>query len=272
VDVILAGPGRAGLALCLAMVEAGHRLVGVLARRYEDLETASATLSVGRWLDWHEPLPAADLLIVAVNDDAIAGVAERLSSLAEAVGGAVHLSGLTSVTALAPLAHACPTGSFHPLQTLPNPRDGAARLRGAWVAITTEDDSLFGLLVGLAHSLGCHPFALADDRKALYHAAATAASNYPVAALVMARRLFEAAGVGFGVAEPLVRAAVDNALALGPETALTGPVVRGDAGTVAAQVEAVRRGAPELADDFIAFVRVTAHLVGTEGSVDGARG
>ena len=264
-DVILAGPGRAGLALCLAMVEAGHHLVGVLARRFEGLEAASATLPVGRWLEWHEPLPGADLLLVAVSDDAIAEVAGRLAPFAGAVGGAVHLSGLTSVGALGPLA--CPIGSFHPLQTLPNPRDGAARLRGAWVAVTTADDALFNRLVGLARSIGCRPFALADDRKALYHAAATAASNYPVAALAMARRLFEAAGVGFGVAEPLVRATVDNALALSPEAALTGPVARGDAGTVAAQVEAVRRAAPDLAEDFVAFVRATARLAGTEGAL-----
>jgi predicted short-subunit dehydrogenase-like oxidoreductase (DUF2520 family) len=271
VDVILAGPGRAGLALCLALVEAGHRMVGVLARTFEGLQAASATLPAGRWLDWHEPLPPADLLVIAVRDDAIAEVAERLGPFVGAVRGVVHLSGLTSVSALAPLAPV-PTGSFHPLQTLPNPRDGATRLKGAWVAVTAADDVFFHRLVELAQGLGCHPFALADDRKALYHAAASAAANYPVAALAMARRLFDAAGVGFGAAEPLIRAAIDNALALGPEAALTGPVARGDAGTVAAQVEAVRHGAPDLAEAFIAMVRATARLVGTEAAVEEALG
>ena len=231
-DVILVGPGRAGLAVCLALVDAGHRVVGVLARDFEGLEAASAALPGGRWLDWHEALPAADLLLIAVSDGAIPEVAERLAPYAAAARGAVHLSGITSVSTLHPLAVHCPVGSFHPLQTLPNPRDGRDRLRGAWVAVTSEDDGLFRRLVELAQSIGCRPFALADERKALYHAAASAAANYPVAALAMARRLFEAAGVGFGVAEPLVRAAIDNALRLGPEAALTGPVARGDAATV----------------------------------------
>ena len=269
-DVILVGPGRAGLALCLAMVDAGHRVVGVLARDFEGLQAASAALPGARWLDWHEPLPAADLLLVAVSDSAIAGVAERLAPQAAAVRGAVHLSGLTSVNALHSLAVRCPVGSFHPLQTLPNPRDGRERLRGAWVAITSEDDGLFRRLVELAQSIGCRPFALADERKALYHAAASAAANYPVAALAMARRLFEAAGVGFGVAEPLVRAAVENALRLGPEEALTGPVARGEAGTVRAQLEAVAAGAPELAADFAALARATAHLAGTAADIEDA--
>ena len=197
-------------------------------------------------------------------------MAERLAPQAAAVRGAVHLSGITSVGALRPGPVHCPVGSFHPLQTLPNPRDGRDRLRGAWVAITSADDGLFHRLVEMAQSIGCQPFALADDRKALYHAAASAAANYPVAALAMSRRLFEAAGVGFGVAEPLVRAAVDNALALGPEAALTGPVARGDAGTVAAQVAAVRRGAPDLAEAFVALARAAAHLAGTEALIEEA--
>lgn len=269
-EVILVGPGRAGLAVCLALVDAGHRVIGVLARDFEGLEAASATLPSGRWLDWHEPLPAADLLLIAVSDAAIPEVAERLAPHAAAVRAAVHLSGVTSVRALHPLAALCPVGSFHPLQTLPNPRDGRERLRGAWVAITSDDDGLFRRLVELARSIGCHPFALADERKALYHAAASAAANYPVAALAMARRLFEAAGVGFGVAEPLVRAAIDNALRLGPEAALTGPVARGDGATVRAQVEAVAAGAPELAADFTALARATAHLAGTGSDIEAA--
>jgi predicted short-subunit dehydrogenase-like oxidoreductase (DUF2520 family) len=269
-ELILVGPGRAGLALCLAMVEAGHRVAGVLARDFEGLQAASAILPGARWLDWHEPLPAADLLLIAVSDGAIAGVAERLAPHAAAVRGAVHLSGLTPLSTLSPLAAHCPVGSFHPLQTLPNPRDGRDRLSGAWVGITTEDDGLFARLVELARSLGCRPFALAGERKALYHAAASAAANYPVAALALARRLFEAAGVGFGVAEPLVRAAVDNALRLGPDEALTGPVARGEQGTVRAQVEAVSAGAPELAAAFIAFARATAQLAGTDAEIEEA--
>ena len=267
-EVILAGPGRAGVSVCLALASAGHRVVGVLGRSYDELTLASAEIPGTHWLDWHDPLPPADLLIVAVADGAISEVAARLAPQAGALGGAVHLSGLTPVGALGPLQACCPLGSFHPLQTLPNPRDGAARLKGAWVAITAPDDAFFHRLVELARSIGCHPFALADDRKALYHAAASAAANYPVVVLAMARRLFEAAGVGFAAAEPLIRAAVDNALALGPEAALTGPAVRGDAGTVAAQVEAVRRGAPDLADAFVALARAAAHLAGTEEAIE----
>jgi predicted short-subunit dehydrogenase-like oxidoreductase (DUF2520 family) len=137
------------------------------------------------------------------------------------------------------------------------------RLSGSWVAITTDDDLLGDRLFALAASLGCHPFELADENKPLYHAAAAAAANFSLTALAMSRRLFAAAGVDFAAVGPLIDAVVANAVAMGPEAALTGPVARGDVGTIRAQVAAVREAAPDLAEHFIAMVRATAAIAGT---------
>jgi predicted short-subunit dehydrogenase-like oxidoreductase (DUF2520 family) len=221
-------------------------------------------------LAWDRPLPSADLLVVAVRDDAVTEVAARLAAVAGAVDAAVHVSGVTPVSALAPLAASGPVGSLHPLQTLPSPEAGARKLAGAWVAVTSDDEPLAGRLSALAASLGARPFRLEDHHKPLYHAAAVAAANYPVAVLAMAERLFAAAGVDFAAAEPLVAAAVGNAFALGPTAALTGPVARGDAGAVAANVDAVRWAAPDLLEDFVALARATARVAGTTEAVDGA--
>jgi len=112
--LILAGPGRAGLALALALTGPATGVTGVLARRLEGLEAAASVVPGARWLDWHEPLPPADVLVVAVADGAIAEVAGRLAPQAGAVRSAVHLSGLTPLSALGSLADVCPIGSFHP--------------------------------------------------------------------------------------------------------------------------------------------------------------
>lgn len=253
-DIILAGPGRAGCSLAIRMIEAGHALVGVLAR------SESATPLEAPRLDWDRPLPAADLLLIAVRDDAIAEVAARLAPHSGPVDAAVHLSGLASTAILEPLGTRI--GSFHPLQTLPTPELGAARLEGAWIAVTTDDGALEERLGELAISIGARPFTLADGAKKLYHAAAAAAANFPLGALSMAGRLFEAAGVPFDAAAPLVEAVVANAFAIGPEAALTGPIARGDVGTVAAQLEAVARATPELVEDFKAFGRAVARVAG----------
>lgn len=267
-DLILVGPGRAGLALSLASLEAGHAVVGVLARDPAAARAAADRLG-GSALSWEGALPRADLLVVAVRDDAIEEVAHLLAGKAAAIEGAVHLSGLKSASALSPLGGP-PVGSFHPLQTLPTPEVGAARLGGAWIAVTAADDYLSDRLFAFASSLGAKPFELENAAKPLYHAAAAAAANLTLAALAMSRRLFEGAGVDFEVAAPLVRGVVENALEMGPERALTGPAARGDVGTVRAQLAAVRAFDPGLGEDFTAMVRATARVAGTLDQIEAA--
>jgi len=261
VDIVLVGPGRAGLALAVRFVAAGHRVVGVVARTDESAE-AGAVLVGSSPVPDGEHLPKSDLLVIAVRDDDVADAARSLAPRSAGVSAAVHVSGLTSVAALDPLAATMPVGSFHPLQTLPDPQSGARRLAGAWVAVTVFDEGLASTLDDLARSIGCHPFRLADEVKPLYHAAAAAASNYPIAALAMAERLFSTAGVPFEAARPLVEAVVANAFELGPGSALTGPIARGDVGTVGAQVAAVAHAAPDLLEHFRSFGLAVADLAG----------
>lgn len=261
-DLVIVGPGRAGMSLALAAVDVGHRIAAVVARDARAAHAAAEQVGADA-LGLDDGLPPCDIVVLAVRDDAISSVAERLAPLPLHAPRAVHVSGLTPIAALDALRPA-EIGSFHPLQTLPEPGVGSARLPGAWVAVTAEDDELADRLYSLARSIGMQPFELDDADKALYHAAAAAAANYPLAALSMARRLFAAAGVPFEAAGPLVRAVVDNAFALGPDVALTGPVARGDVGTVAAQLAAVERTDPSLAPHFVSMARATAAVAGTE--------
>jgi len=267
VRIVLAGPGRAGWSLARRFRRVGHEVAGVAGRRPVEAERAAADLGTAA-VAWEGTLPACDLMIVAVRDDAIEEVARHLAPRSREVAAAVHLSGLKPSAALAPLASAMPVGSFHPLQTLPNPDVGAERLEGAWVAVSSEDNLFADRLFAVARSLGMHPFELDDDCKAVYHAAAAAAANFTVTSLAMAQRLFAAAGVPLDAAQPLVRAVVDNSFSLGPAAALTGPVARGDVGTVRAQIAAVTEWDRDLAADFVAMVRATGRLAGTLDEIE----
>ena len=265
---ILVGPGKAGLSLGIALRRAEHVAVGVLARRDEAASHAAQQLETGV-LGWDEQLPPADLLVLAVRDDAIEEVAGRLVHQAAGIRFAVHLSGLKPVAALHALSAAgLRIGSLHPLQPLPNPADGAAALPGAWMAVTADDEELHEFLEDLAGSMAARPFSLADAHRDLYHAAAAASSNYVIAALTVAEELFKRAGVPFAAARPLVDAVTDNAFRIGPLAALTGPISRGDVGTVRSQLAAVARWAPELEDDYRAFARATARVAGTTASFE----
>jgi len=260
--IALVGPGRAGTALAIALHRAGHNIVAVVARERERAAEAAARFGATPILIG-EPIPPVDLVVIAVRDHAIAAVAEALAPLVGDAGGVVHLSGATSVDALAPIRErGVETGSFHPLQTLPGLEAGAARLDGAWVAVTAAPP-LRETLHELAQSFGGRPFDLDEEQKAIYHAAAAAAANFPLAALAVSRDLFEAAGVPFEAARPLVEAVIANAFEHGPAQSLTGPVARGDVDTVAAQLAAIAQRAPRWGKAFRSFVSATAEVAGT---------
>ncbi len=266
--LIVVGPGRAGMALATAAAHAGHVVVSIVGRDVDHAAAAARSVDATA-LGVRDPLPAADLMVIAVRDDAIIPVATQLASVMSTrgevpVSNAVHLSGLAGLDTLAPLEDVgLAVGSLHPLQTLPDAEHGAARLAGAWIGITAPD-GLAARLEDFTADLGAHPFRIGDDEKPLYHAAAAAAANFPLAALTMAFDLFGEAGVPFEAARPLVTAVVDNAFEMGPRAALTGPVARGDVGTVASQLAAVDAAAPEWSGGFRAMVHVLAGIVGRE--------
>jgi predicted short-subunit dehydrogenase-like oxidoreductase (DUF2520 family) len=266
-DLIVLGPGRAGTAIGLVAVASGHRIVGVAARDAEAAASVAERLG-SRPLVWGDRLPTADLLVVAVRDGAIAEVADAYEGQAADVAGAAHLSGLVPPAALAPLG--IPLAAFHPLQTIPSAEAGAERLPGAYIGITSDDNLLSDRLFGLARSFGSRPFELPQEVRAIYHAAAAATANYTIAALAIADRLFDAAGLDSAVAEPLVRAVVDNALGMGPLEALTGPIARHDIETVRAQVEAVRAAAPDIAGAFEAMAIATGIVADASDTVNEA--
>lgn len=253
-NIALYGTGRAAGALGIAFANAGHTIVGVHGRTPEHIAATSDLFDV-------TPDPV-DLWVIAVSDDAIEEVAQHIADLADGVP-VVHVSGAVSVAALDPIAAVgSQVGSFHPLQTMPDPVSGARRLRGAWIGITAPEP-LYEELAALAESIGCRPFSLADETKPLYHAAAAASANFVLAALAVAEDLFDASGVPFEAAIPLVDTIVENAFAFGPRAALTGPIARGDVATVAKQLEAVQKERPDLFDQFVSLARITASIAGT---------
>jgi predicted short-subunit dehydrogenase-like oxidoreductase (DUF2520 family) len=150
--------------------------------------------------------------------------------------------------------------SMHPLMTVTNA--SAVVFEGAAAAIAGSSPRALALARALAETLGMEPFEVADQDRALYHAAASVASNFLVTLEAAAERLAHDVGVERRALVPLVRATVENWAALGGERALTGPVARGDASTVAAQRRAIAERAPALLELFDAMVEATRTLAG----------
>jgi predicted short-subunit dehydrogenase-like oxidoreductase (DUF2520 family) len=192
-----------------------------------------------------------------VPDDAIAGVAAELHLYS---GQAlVHTSGLHGAEVLhAARAAGTSCGSFHPLVAFADVDRARAALRGATVAIEGDDDIL-DVLAEMAESIGALPVRLQPGSKPAYHAAAVLAAGGLVALLdvvaeVAAQTGLDEAG-SLAVYGPLAAQALGNARALGIAAALTGPAVRGDAGTVAAHLAALAGGSHEALDAYRALLR-----------------
>lgn len=252
-NLVLVGPGRAGGSIAIAATRSGHQIVGVLSR--------SADRRYGPALRWEE-LPPADLILIAVRDDAIEEVADRLAPICASIPVAAHVSGFTPVAALEALARVgLATGGFHPLQTLPDAERGADALARSYVGIGGAPAAR-PVLTELALSLEMKPFALSDEVRARYHAGAAAASNFVITALETAGDLMAAAGIEPGVAQPLVERAVANVYDQGTPSALTGPIARGDTTTVKGQLAAAAEVSSDVGDQYRLMAEATAIRAG----------
>ncbi len=234
-SVGILGPGRAGLGLALALRRAGITVLGVHGRRRKAVPRG-VRLSVGDVPPW---LGAADIILLAVRDDALEGAVRQLAQAQRALAGSVvlHLSGALTAQVLAPLRRAgAAVGSLHPLMTVSaDPGLAARRFRGAAFALEGDRQAVRAA-ARLARALGGLPVEVPAAAKVRYHAGAVFASNYLVAMLGAAEALLQAAGFSERRARealaPLAAASVANVARVGPVRALTGPVARGDAAVV----------------------------------------
>jgi len=267
--VAVIGAGTLGTAIAVLLERADHRIVGISGRD-ETRQRANSYLPNAPFLEPAEAAAAAELVVIGTPDDVIESTVEALAAAA-AVGSGIsvaHLSGSLGLDVLEPaFAVGARILAIHPLQTFPDVGSAMDRVPGSSIAITARDEEGYVLGERLADDLHGVPFRLSDERRPLYHAAAVFASNYLVTASAIAESLFAAAGVPDPARAmgPLQRATLENVERLGPARALTGPAVRGDAGTIRRNLEALERHAPELLPSYVAMARATLELADRSG-------
>ena len=263
-DVAVLGPGRVGTALALALVRAGHRVVAAVdggggsARRLADRIAGCRVLA-----DPTDAAAAAGTVLVTVPDDALE---PTVAAVARGDGWrpgqrVVHCSGARGPEALrlAALAGAR-VAACHPAQTVPSGAGPDALLGAPW-AVTCEDVDR-DWAEELVRAAGGDPFPLPAGARTLYHAGLAIGSNAAAAAVAVARQLLLAAGVGqperilVGLAEASVRNVATEGAA-----ALTGPVVRGDVGTLGDHLAVLDADVPRLAQAYRALQGVVLDQV-----------
>ena len=263
-NVAVVGGGRAGIAVAVLLQRAGHRIVAVSGRG-PTRDRAARYLPDVPVVDAAEAARLASLVVIAVPDDRIRPVVDAIAAQQGFRDGqwVAHVSGATPLGALdAARASGARRLAIHPLQTFPDPAAGIDRIPGCLIAIAADDDEGWFLAERIADDLMGEPFRLSEEHRGLYHCAAVFASNYLVAATAAAEQLLEAAGVAdpARALAPLQRATVENVSSLGAGQALTGPAVRGDAGTVERNLEALAADAPWASRAYVEMARLALDL------------
>jgi predicted short-subunit dehydrogenase-like oxidoreductase (DUF2520 family) len=255
------GAGRVGTALAVALHRAGHRVVAVSAVSAVSLRRIEAALPGTAVRRPEEVIASADLVLLTVPDDVLPGLVAGLASTGAQLPGRLlaHASGRHGLAVLEPAVRrgAIPL-ALHPVMTFTGRPDDVDRLAGISFGVTAPDQ-LRPVAEALVLEMGGEPVFIAEENRNLYHAALAGAANHLVTQVVQASDLLAAAGVPDPgrMLGPLLGAALDNALRLG-DAALTGPVMRGDAETVAGHLAALRAAAPEALPAYLALARLTA--------------
>ncbi|NEW27622.1 Rossmann-like and DUF2520 domain-containing protein [Nocardia cyriacigeorgica] len=278
--------GRVGSAFGVALERAGHVVFGVSAISDASVHRARTRLPESRILPVEEVAASSELLILAVPDSELAGLIRGLASAGVVRPGTLvaHTSGANGVGVLAPLTElgARPL-AIHPAMTFTGHDEDLARLANACFGITAADEIGYAIAQSLVIEMGGEPVRVAEEHRTLYHAALAHGSNHLVTVIVDAVAALRAAldGPGLlgqqvvddapgGLAErllaPLASAALDNALRRG-QSALTGPVARGDADAVGAHLRALDALDARLAASYRALSLRTAERVDSDAAL-----
>ncbi|THA25174.1 DUF2520 domain-containing protein [Streptomyces sp. RKND-216] len=255
------GAGRVGSALAAALRQAGHRPVAASGVSDASRRRAETLLPGVPLVDPGEVLARSDLVLLTVPDDALPGLVTGLAGTGAVRPGQllVHTSGRYGIDVLRPAlqAGALPL-ALHPVMTFTGTPVDVQRLGGCSFGVTAPEELRLAA-EALVIEMGGEPEWIAEEVRPLYHAALALGANHLVTLVAQSMELLREAGVGAPdrMLGPLLGAALDNALRSG-DAALTGPVARGDAGTVAAHITELRAHAPHAVAGYLAMARTTA--------------
>jgi predicted short-subunit dehydrogenase-like oxidoreductase (DUF2520 family) len=256
--------GRVGAVLGAALARAGHPVVAASGVSKESLRRAEELLPDVPLLPPPDVVRAANLVLLALPDDALAGMVRGLVADDAVRPGQiiVHTSGAHGVDVLEPAAvvGALPL-ALHPVMTFTGRQEDLERIVACSFGVTAADGDEAAWSVGeaLVVEMGAEPVRVPAAARPLYHTALAHGANHLVTLVGESAELLRDAGVGNAerLLGPLLFAALDNALRHG-DRALTGPVARGDAGTVRAHLDVLAKHAPDLLPSYRALAAATA--------------
>jgi predicted short-subunit dehydrogenase-like oxidoreductase (DUF2520 family) len=265
------GAGRVGAVLGAALSQAGHDVVGASAVSQASLDRAAALLPGVPVLPVDELVRRASLVLLAVPDDALGDLVAGLAATDALPRGALvaHTSGRHGLSVLEPATRsgALPL-ALHPALPFSGTAVDLHRLHGTAFGVTAPEP-LRPVAEALVVEMGGEPVWLTEAQRPVWHAALAHGANHLTTLVASAADLLRGLGVErpAQVLAPLLGAALDGSLRSG-DAALTGPVARGDAGTVRTHLDELAQAAPDVLPSYLAMARLTADRAIASGRLD----
>lgn len=227
--IAIVGSGNVGTHLGQVLKKAGFKITGVYSRKKEKAERLAGSLETLA-TDEIKKLPGADLVILAVPDNAISWVADRL---VDKYRIKIHVSGSTSMNVLEPYGNSF--GVIYPLQTFSVFREVdfshvPVCVEGCCEEITQQLQNLAGHLTNDVRPM-------TSEQRLSVHLAAVFASNFVNYLNIEAADILQKAGVSRDILFPLMQETLNKMLAHHPLDAQTGPALRRDHGTMQKHID-----------------------------------
>ncbi len=268
------GAGTTGTALAVRLAQQRYRVIAVSSRSLTSAEKLAARINgCQAYKTAQEVADVAQLVFITTPDDAIPRVAAEVQwRNGQSV---VHCSGAHSIDILEPAKQpGANTGCFHPLQTFASVDQAIGNIPGSTFAIEAEEP-LSSTLKDMAAALEGEWVILKAGDKVLYHAAAVFACNYLVTLVKLATDLWQTFDVPPAQATrdlmPLLRGTLSNIENVGLPNCLTGPIARGDLGTISRHLESLGKQAPALLKIYKELGQQTVPIALAKGKIDSQR-
>jgi predicted short-subunit dehydrogenase-like oxidoreductase (DUF2520 family) len=272
--VAIIGAGTVGTAVGYLLKQGGYPIVGVASRTLESAKRARKFIGDGEAsTDLRAIAKKADIVFITTSDSAIEEVCTRIASEGGFSPGVIvfHTCGALSSEILGSArtvgAH---VASLHPLQSLADVNEAVKNLPGSYFCIEGDERAL-SVAREIVTALKGKEVTLKVDKKPLYHAGASVASNFLVATVEFGLELFEAAGINrqdsLNALMPLIKGTVTNIGILGIPSALTGPIARGDSGVIEGHLKAILKERPEMLRLYTALGIYTVKVALEKGTI-----
>jgi predicted short-subunit dehydrogenase-like oxidoreductase (DUF2520 family) len=264
--VAILGLGKVGTAIGFLLKSSGYRIVSIASRSASSLSRGITYTGGKPYKNFSDAAAQAECILITTSDDAIASVCEKISSKGSINPGkkVIHMSGAGGLNLLESAHNAgANIACIHPLQSFADVEGAIKNIPGSTFGITAEE-KIKEWSVQMVRHLGGIPFFVSDVDKPLYHIAACIASNYLTTLMHMVQEIYQSLGLNHEDAVrafwPLVKGTMSNIETKGTIQALTGPVSRGDIGTIKKHIHALRNKMPSFLEAYSILGILTADL------------